>query len=83
MLKETFRPSTGTTVSIYNYSNTIYAHKQTISIICFLIANISLNSPKVINYSVIIYQNYVPPLYLFDRYVPLFLFSISLDFLHT
>ncbi|KAF7385058.1 hypothetical protein HZH66_012144 [Vespula vulgaris] len=46
MLKETFRPSTGTTVSIYNYSNTIYAHKQTISIICFLIANISLNNAK-------------------------------------
>ncbi|KAL2711698.1 DNA mismatch repair protein Mlh3-like [Vespula squamosa] len=47
ILKETPRPSIGTTVSIYNYSNTIYAHKQTISIICFLIANISLNNPKI------------------------------------
>ncbi|XP_046832489.1 DNA mismatch repair protein Mlh3-like isoform X2 [Vespa crabro] len=47
ILKVTPRPSIGTTVTIYNYSNTVYAHKQTISMVCFLIANISLNNPKI------------------------------------
>ncbi|XP_035723635.1 DNA mismatch repair protein Mlh3-like isoform X3 [Vespa mandarinia] len=47
ILKVTPRPSIGTTVTIYNYSNTVFAHKQTISMVCFLIANISLNNPKI------------------------------------
>ncbi|XP_047364015.1 DNA mismatch repair protein Mlh3-like isoform X3 [Vespa velutina] len=47
ILKVTPRPSIGTTVTIYNYSNSVCAHKQTISMVCFLIANISLNNPKI------------------------------------
>ncbi|KAK2580622.1 hypothetical protein KPH14_007734 [Odynerus spinipes] len=51
LLKVLPRPSSGTTVTLCNYLEGIHDHEQNISIICFLIASISLNNPKI-SYSV-------------------------------
>ncbi|XP_043499637.1 uncharacterized protein LOC122522508 [Polistes fuscatus] len=43
------RPMNGTTLTLYDYIMSPESNKKIMHLICFLIANVSLNNPQVIN----------------------------------